>query len=612
MRQAKRLLIVLLAAACIAGCAEDERAPQKRFAAKIDEARRLYKGATALLANPTYVDTTTGLTYAAVEKVTVRKGGPYTGTVTRTEKGDLLIKELVGTSRTVALADVEKIEPHKTPGSAIKLATSLPASSGTLVALAAANVPDVGADALGKLDAARAKVLEAIAETPDVPAGMLADARQLLGQIELARGEYHALRAARLVDTVAAHRNLATDLLTAAESNASLATFHKSLANMPQEKITALGAKLAATRTQVSGKIAAATSAMTKGRKATEALAKENTRLRAQAKGLRDRSNVTAGQEGLDLLRDAHKVERVINANDANIAARMDRMGNLKVDQDMLANDLKAIQFKSKAVTDRLADMAKRASKATADMQTSRKASSGSLNLAGAAAEKVAGASRLLLAEEGKALAAYEASNGFVKEAVEGVKAERREAKGTEAKQESTGRILDELGSDGHLASMVALRASTSLAMADIRRRQIDTATSNAALAAKLEATSTKLGQPAPAVAGELREYVDAADARGKAVANYKEAQGAMDGLLTGGLKDGQGDQIRWIWIYEGHLASAYFGHYQLTGDVAVLDNASKFVDKALAKKEGSPYLDTVKQLKGAIDAAKGGGDPAN
>ncbi len=92
MREAKWLTVVL-AVACLAGCSTDEAGADKRLSGKIEEARRLYAKASALLADPGNLDAATGLTYATAETVITKTGSKHAGLVTRSATG-LTIRSL--------------------------------------------------------------------------------------------------------------------------------------------------------------------------------------------------------------------------------------------------------------------------------------------------------------------------------------------------------------------------------------------------------------------------------------------------------------------------------------------------------------------------------------
>ena len=82
MHYGKRLVMVWLASALLAGCGDSKTVQaRKELGRRIDEARRLHNHAVALLANPAYVDTVTRQGFPTAEKVVLKPGAPLAGKV---------------------------------------------------------------------------------------------------------------------------------------------------------------------------------------------------------------------------------------------------------------------------------------------------------------------------------------------------------------------------------------------------------------------------------------------------------------------------------------------------------------------------------------------------
>ena len=101
-----------------------------------------------------------------------------------------------------------------------------------------------------------------------------------------------------------------------------------------------------------------------------------------------------------------------------------------------------------------------------------------------------------------------------------------------------------------------------------------------------------------PKAASDIKSFLDdpakrktkASDHYKEAVRLYKMAASAAEPKLK--------------WAYQGELASAYLGWYQLTLDATHLSEAKKVLDKAAKDKESSPYLVDVIRLREAVDRA--------
>jgi len=399
-------------------------------------------------------------------------------------------------------------------------------------------------------------------------------------------------------------RRISAGLLESARNSAILAEFNRALANMPRKKVLALHQQTSGEADAVSARLKATEGEIEKLRGEIQELTKKNVSLGAKARDLRDRSNKASGQQGYDLLTAAHKVEREMNGNSGQVAARQDRIKNLNEDQTMQQGRLRAVRGKLDALKKRLDSMDERSAEATRAMKQAHTEAAGNLQEAGSAAAEVLQACRRLLAEERLALEALGSAEKHLGDAEASIRAERDAAKKTERKQDATSEILRDLADDKHLASTVALKASASLTLADVLQSQLNTAKSNAALAKDLTDVAGKLGQQAPPAAGQLKSYLpDRASVQSGAIEKYRAAEKDLEGILDAHLKTGIGRNIRWV--YQAQLADTYYGHFRMTGDTGVLMKARGFVTDALAGKERSPYLASVLNLKALLDRAE-------
>ena len=592
MRKRTWLITTLLLAAAAAGCSDSTRSAGKQLAEQVDLARRLYRRASALLADPTYVDKVTGLSYATAETVLLTDGSKYVGVVTQTKDG-YEIKDRAGLV-------------HKTPAEKVKAITAykLPDNE-----IAMPSPPATGPAAVELLDKARKLLVEATQTNPQASPAIRADAQLLLGQIELAAGQYHAVRAERTRSQAARMRRASARLLESARDSAALGEFKRALADAPDQKIVQLRDQADIEVQALSTKVAATGDEIDKLRKEITELAKDNTQLRDKATDLRDRSEKAGGQESYQLLTQAHTFERRIHANSSRVSAAQDRIGQLNEDVRFQEDQLEAAKGRLQILNDRLRKMKTHSAEATGAMEQILAESVKKLSQAATDAGDLVSLCKLLMTQEKLAVAAMDKAARHLDQAQSSIRAQREAAQKTQRKQQATSEILDGSADDKRLASTMALKASANLDAANVLKAQLGTAKSSAGLADELASVAAKLKQPVPPVAAELRGYLPDKDAtKQRAIDGYLAAEKDLEAILDTQLKTGIGKNIRWI--YQARLAGAYYGHFRLTGDAEVLLKAQNFVNDALAGKEGSPYLVTVMNLKALLDQAQPVGQP--
>ena len=541
MRYGKCLVTVLLACVVFTGCSNSKRDSGKRLAGQIDEAKRLFDHATAILANPPYIDKSTGQ-HSPIDR-------------------KLLDSDVdVPTTRPVENLQAEK-----------------------------------------KLAQASEVLKKALDANPDAPLGTKADALHLLGQIHLADGKYHATAAERLRSKADGLRLRAHNLLALARSNSIQARFGTKLANLPKEKITALRDE---TTKQLAGLDAAIADidrqTAAKGQDNVK-LSKENESLLIRSRSLRDRSEVIGGPKGLELLKEAQTIEGKVNDKTSMIAANQQAIEVLRFNKARLQQKREAAEVKLAAINKRLRDTDKFARSTTEDVKISRQRASEHRRRADKLAAQVVEFCNDIAKREKLAIAAFDKARTRLGEAQRTLRTRIDAAKAAMRESDKPNEILQDSSDEGRLVIIITARGSASLALGDLRHRQITTAKANAALADALGQQTTT--QPTTAIAGNLKGYLTDADKiRNLAEENYKEAENQLQGILKLRLK---GNARNTLWMCQAMLADAYLGHFRLTAQSDILTQASQFVDEALADKEGSQYLKPVVELQQLIRSAQ-------
>ena len=544
MRCVKWLTAALLVSALAAGCTDPQREAGRRLAERVDEARRLYNHATVLLADPQYVlDAETG----GLSPVT------------------------------------EALEPD------------------------AAGKPKVGrlTNPLELLEKARSRLAKALSENAEAPASSRADARLMLGQIQLAVGRYHVIAAEWARTEASRARRETESLLVMMGNRTSLAVFYGSLEEKPRDEIVRMRDSTAKQQKALADQIDAATTEIGKLQGEINALGVEKKKLSAESARHHEQAQLLSGDEGLQEQTLAAEKDRQINQKENEIAARQEKMGYLNSDLARRQRDRLRAEADLGALNQHLADMDKRTSEAAEQKKSAWSEAAGFEKQAEKVAAEVVSHSKTAAAHEERARKALADSLKQLEQAESDVSKEWNAAKRAQSErlraEKPEDEILAALANDQHLASVMGLEASANLALAELGRYQLETAQVNQALSEALIDAAKLLGQAAPAVAKELLGYVaDPAETQQTSEKSYLAAEKDLADILKTHLTGHEvGRNIRWI--YEAKLAEAYLGHYLLTRKQPVLDDAKDFVDKATAGKEGSPQLSAVMELKRLI-----------
>lgn len=603
MRKRTWLITTLLLAAAAAGCSDSTRSAGKQLAEQVDLARRLYRRASTLLADPTYVDKVTGLSYATAETVLLTDGSKYVGVVTQTKDG-YEIKDRAGLVHKTPAEKVKAITAYKLPDNEIAM-PSPPATGPAAVATKA----DGGREALELLDKARKLLVEATQTNPQASPAIRADAQLLLGQIELAAGQYHAVRAERTRSQAARMRRASARLLESARDSAALGEFKRALANAPDQKIVQLRDQADIEVQALSTKVAATGDEIDKLRKEITELAKDNTQLRDKATDLRDRSEKAGGQESYQLLTQAHTFKRP--------DPRQQQPSVRRTGSHRTTERRRAFPGRSTGGRQGKAPDSERQAAEDENPQCRSHRRNGT-NPGRERKETLPG--RYRCRRSGQPVQAADDP----REAGRGSDGQGRASPGPGPEQHprtTRGRPEDPAKTAGHQRDPRRFRRRQAPGVhrgpegvgQPGRRKRVGGPAQHCqeqhGLADELASVAAKLKQPVPPVAAELRGYLPDKDAtKQRAIDGYLAAEKDLEAILDTQLKTGIGKNIRWI--YQARLAGAYYGHFRLTGDAEVLLKAQNFVNDALAGKEGSPYLVTVMNLKALLDQAQPVGQP--
>ena len=279
MRQATFLWVVLLAA--MVGCSDTAKT-SKKVIDSLNDSRRLYQQASALLSNPPYTD---------------------------------------ASGNVVIVTDVKLT------------ATSLPEQV----------TPAENAEALKLLEAALAKFNELGGDLQNVPASLKSDALLLKGQIQLARGRYFAASALRFAEQGWPDRLAVRVLVAQVGANESLSGFTNTLSSGTLETVKQLQQQAQNELAALEKETAAKDVRIAALGKDNEALVKTNDDLSKQIQEKRKANLTASGEAGVALLKEVKDLERAMDANSAKIAANQSAIDALEADKAVKAPLLASI-----------------------------------------------------------------------------------------------------------------------------------------------------------------------------------------------------------------------------------------------------------------------------
>ncbi len=541
MRYLKWLPVAVTALALVGGCSSSREMARRKLADELDKARRRYDHATNLTDYPFYLDTSTGARSPVYRKLD--------------EQG-----------------------------------LDVPATR-----------PALDDRPLKVLDEAERLLANALAEAAgNAPENIKGDAELLLGKICLAKARHRIHVGESFRADADRRRRSAAAMIEGIYNRLSEADDNKAIAIMPRDKIVARTTALNRQVEDLAGKISVADKQIAKLVGEIAVLNKASAAKRPEAQRLRDRSEVTTGPKGLELLTAAQAIEAQIDANAGKVAAKQQAMAVLSNNKALLGRQHQLVKAELTEVGRHLAAIGKSSSEA-ADSAKAAQAEAvkfaGQVEAEASAAEQ---ACRKIRDRETQALSDLAKALGHFRRAASAAEAEVRAAA---AKQPQEGGIVASMADDAHLASVLCLKASASLTMAEVRSRQLSMAGTNAALGVRMTQAWKRLSQPSPPAAAALGGYLaDPAKARKEAEDDYKAAEADLERIDGKLLRSGAAKNTKWM--YQGSLAAAYLGHYRLTGERAIFDKADELVDKALRDKEESPYLEPVRRLRELVRSA--------
>jgi hypothetical protein len=529
---------VLLAA--MVGCSDTAKT-SKKVIDSLNDSRRLYQQASALLSNPPYTD---------------------------------------ASGNVVIVTDVKLT------------ATSLPEQV----------TPAENAEALKLLEAALAKFNELGGDLQNVPASLKSDALLLKGQIQLARGRYFAASALRFAEQGWPDRLAVRVLVAQVGANESLSGFANTLSSGTLETVKQLQQQAQNELAALEKETAAKDVRIAALGKDNEALVKTNDDLSKQIQEKRKANLTASGEAGVALLKEVKDLERAMDANSAKIAANQSAIDALEADKAVKAPLLASINSR---ITDAQDALQSSTSQKAAMAETGQKYSQAATEVFAQLKEpvnpvnKVVENCRKARGQEEQAIEALTQAVEVLKqaqaEADQAFRSAQEIAKALPPGKEDTAKKMRE-AAEQHLVTVLALKSDASLWLGKLNSQRIALSDEIVPLGTSLAEVAKGLGQEDTYSALILGCAVDTAKAKNEAVERFRAAQNDLEKITSTYLRSGEGANT--LWIYQGMLADAYLGEYLLTRSQEVRAKAQQFLVQALANREYSPYVSTLVRLQ--------------
>ena len=299
--------------------------------------------------------------------------------------------------------------------------------------------------------------------------------------------------------------------------------------------------------------------------------------LAAKARAARNKSRITKGEEGVDLLEQALAYERQIDGLAGKIGEAQDQLRVL------------AVEFEDLGLREVLAREQAKVAEAILD---SRKQET---------AERLAEGDecRKLLGKSGQS------ADDLVDKIVQlCTQAKSAEAKAVSAYVDADSQLdAAKAGKPARYAQYEADKADIAMAIADLGMERLSLQARLELLATSITDLWPKLSppRPVPPAVPKLTGYVaDVEKLRGRTTAAYRNAARRYFKAIE------SADGIH-KWVYQGRLAVAHLGLYRLVGDTDELDKADQVINQALQGKESSPHLEPVLRLRRLVRADRRG-----
>jgi len=393
-----------------------------------------------------------------------------------------------------------------------------------------------------------------------------------MGRVVALKGYYLAAEASSARSRANKTLDQAEELIMLIRAQNDLVEYYDRLIAMSDEDVLEMRSSASAAAADLEARIGSTDAQLAELRKACETIIASNEELNAQARNLRVDSRLATGTKGLELLEKALEIERRVNRAASEVAGMEYTIGVLGAGRGVLALELAAVQGQLAAAEEILATR-------KSNKETNSKKRSELLVSIAAGLEKVetllhdiAEASERARLAEDRAAGTYVQAVGQLKEA--------RKLQDTSQSNPTAEEADAHMALAGLYASRLKLQEHGALLVGGLT---------------KLWANLTPPREAPPAV-GKVQAYISAPAATRKSAEQHYTAATELYARALSAVERQQ------RWIYQGQLAAAYVGLYQLSRDPDVLDRAKEILREALKDKQASPYLAPVDRLQRLVE----------
>jgi len=384
----------------------------------------------------------------------------------------------------------------------------------------------------------------------------------LLGQICMLRGFYHATGAAEAEERARQAAQAARRLANLAAAQEGLGEFYEQLTQMEDRDLLLMRTEAAEKARQAGEQIAALEGQIAALTRQKSDLEKRIEQASVRARDLRINSRLAQKQEALKLFQEALAEEAKVNASSSEVSHIENTVELRRLSLSALKTKLTAAQQRRQLAEKLLADRQQQNAKylkGSQDVQEALAKVNGELDAqlrqAAAAVQQAAEAAK-------RAAQAYQEAIGHFKTA--------RRIGGSKTQAD-----LNEANAQMWLADLNVRTLRSKRAM-ELLHKQLAEATPGGPTIEDVDEAAATETQPSEATA--------AAEAYRRAAELYEAVLRRTDRNVK--------------WIYQGQLAAANLGLYALTGEAEALNSAKAALQEALDGRRGSKYLQPLEELE--------------
>ncbi len=421
----------------------------------------------------------------------------------------------------------------------------------------------VHAEALAIIARAEDNLVKAIAEAgSDAPKADMAIAENVMGRLLALKGHCYTEITGKAIQRLEAGRLRAQIVLSTANWQVGMFEYYKTLGSLGDADVVIVRDRADRQAAVANDALDAIDGELSQLARDKQSYVEQYEASSSQARSLRGEAELESGQAGLDKMDKALELQTRADTAELKAAAIEFRTDSLNNRRKPLELDLAAATQASKAAQDVIAARGKQMDNiAASEMRISTQLSEKRAKL------------RDVLTEI--ATASSQIGDGF--------------SKATNAYSLAIKRLK--------AAGNLSQEADIHMAAADLKIRCLLVLTANQNMGKSIrELWAETTSQSTPASVRKMETFIAKVE---QVRSEARDSYSRVAELYKRSLRDVERQQR---WVYQGHIAAAYWRLYKLTNDEQDLQAARQMLDDALEGKEKSPYLAPLVELRKMLE----------